>query len=67
MEEPAIVKMRQEFAKPHAKQALNDACKALGGRWDAERKAWYVPAGLVLTQFLAKWGTRHDLTALCVA
>ena len=30
MEEPAIVKMRQEFAKPHAKQALNDACKALG-------------------------------------
>ena len=40
-----------------------EECKALGGRWDPERKAWYVPPGLSLAPFLAKWGTRHDLTA----
>jgi exodeoxyribonuclease VII large subunit len=27
--------------------------KALGARWDPDRKRWYVPAGLDLTPFAA--------------
>lgn len=29
-------------------------CKALGARWDADRKKWYVPAGQDLTPF-TRW------------
>ena len=29
-------------------------CKSLGGRWDKDRKKWYVPAGMEIDPFL-KW------------
>ena len=28
-----------------------DDCKALGGRWDPDRKKWFVPEGTDLTPF----------------
>ena len=31
-----------------------DECKALGGKWDAERKKWYVPDGVDASSF-QKW------------
>ena len=31
-----------------------DACKAIGGRWDPERKKWYVPTGVNPAPF-EKW------------
>ena len=31
-----------------------DECKALGGKWDAERKKWYVPDGIDASSF-QKW------------
>ena len=31
-----------------------DKCKALGGKWDAERKKWYVPDGIDASSF-QKW------------
>jgi hypothetical protein len=34
--------------------AQKDAAKALGARWDATRKKWYVPADKDMTPF-AKW------------
>ena len=43
--------------------AQKDACKALGGRWDRKRKAWYAPAGVDLSPFLQQWCQRHDLNA----
>ena len=43
--------------------AQKDACKALGGRWDRKRKAWYAPAGVDLSPFVQQWCQRHDLNA----
>ena len=40
-----------------------DECKGMGGRFDHERKAWYVPAGAELAPFLARWPPRVDLNA----
>lgn len=34
--------------------ANKDAAKALGARWDADRKTWYAPAGARLEAF-AEW------------
>ena len=31
-----------------------DECKALGGKWDSERKKWYVPDGIDASSF-QKW------------
>jgi hypothetical protein len=31
-----------------------DACKAIGGRWDPEKKKWYVPTGINPAPF-EKW------------
>ena len=31
-----------------------DECKALGGKWDNEKRKWYVPSGISLARF-AKW------------
>ena len=31
-----------------------DECKALGGKWDAERKKWYIPDGIDASSF-QKW------------
>ncbi len=28
-----------------------DECKALGGKWDSERKKWYVPDGIDASNF----------------
>ena len=28
-----------------------DECKALGGKWDPERKKWYVPDGMDASSF----------------
>ena len=36
--------------------AQKDAAKALGAKWDAVNKKWYVPAGKDITLF-AKWQT----------
>jgi len=36
--------------------AQKDAAKALGARWDAANKKWYVPAGKDITLF-AQWQT----------
>ena len=45
--------------------AQKDAAKALGARWDAANKKWYVPAGKDITLF-AQWqaqsGTIDPLT-----
>ena len=36
-----------------------DECKALGGKWDAERKKWYVPDGVNASNF-KKWIKSHE-------
>ena len=36
-----------------------DECKALGGKWDAERKKWYVPDGVNASNF-KKWINSHE-------
>mgnify|MGYP000123054244 CR=1 FL=1 len=41
--------------------AEKDAAKALGGKWDAAKKKWYVPENTDLAPF-AKW--QADLSAL---
>ncbi len=33
-----------------------DECKALGGRWDSQKKKWYIPAGVDASNF-KKWIT----------
>lgn len=40
--------------------AEKDAAKALGARWDAATKKWYVPAGKDLALF-AKWQSTSAL------
>lgn len=35
--------------------AEKDQAKKLGARWDAERRAWYVPQGVDITPFKAWW------------
>ena len=35
--------------------AEKDKAKKLGARWDAERRAWYVPQGKDITPFKAWW------------
>ena len=40
--------------------AQKDAAKALGARWDAANKKWFVPAGKDITLF-AKWQTESAL------
>jgi hypothetical protein len=39
------------LAVPYAQK---DAAKALGARWDAAHKKWYIPATMDITPF-AKW------------
>lgn len=39
--------------------AEKDQAKALGARWNAERKAWYVPDGTDTAQF-AQWLAKDD-------
>ena len=39
--------------------AQKDAAKALGARWDAVNKKWYVPADKDITLF-AQWQPRSD-------
>lgn len=34
--------------------AEKDECKSLGGRWDKDRKKWYVPEGMDVEPF-QKW------------
>ena len=36
-----------------------DECKALGGKWNAERKKWYVPDGVNASNF-KKWIKSHE-------
>ncbi|MCF6203393.1 MAG: DUF5710 domain-containing protein [Methylococcaceae bacterium] len=36
--------------------AEKDAAKALGAKWDATKKKWYVPMGTEVSPFL-KWST----------
>ena len=36
--------------------AEKDQAKSLGARWNADKKKWYVPAGVDLTPF-KKWAT----------
>ncbi|EOD20135.1 hypothetical protein EMIHUDRAFT_242422 [Emiliania huxleyi CCMP1516] len=50
-------------ARRQVKPMRKDACKALGGRWDRKRKAWYAPAGVDLSPFVQQWCQRHDLNA----
>ena len=45
--------------------AQKDAAKALGARWDAANKKWYVPADkdiTLFTQWQAQSGTMESLT-----
>lgn len=46
--------------------AQKDKAKALGARWDAVQKQWYVPAGLELTSFQA-WLPSGQTTIAIVA
>mmetsp|Transcript_52389 Transcript_52389/g.162618 ORF Transcript_52389/g.162618 Transcript_52389/m.162618 type:complete len:673 (-) Transcript_52389:32-2050(-) len=39
-----------------------DACKALGGRWDMDKKSWFVPSGTKSAAF-KKWWPREALLA----
>jgi len=41
--------------------AQKDAAKALGARWDAANKKWYVPAGTDITLF-APWQLQSGTT-----
>ena len=43
--------------------AQKDAAKALGAKWDAVNKKWYVPAGKDITLF-AKWQTEVPASEL---
>ncbi|MDT4289096.1 DUF5710 domain-containing protein [Methylomonas sp. MO1] len=43
--------------------AEKDAAKALGARWDAAAKKWYVPANKDMALF-AKWQTEPGLAQL---
>lgn len=43
-----LITPRQDLNVPFF---LKDEAKALGARWDAERRVWYVPAGIDLTPF----------------
>ena len=40
--------------------AQKDAAKALGARWDAANKKWYVPAGKDITLF-AQWQSQSGM------
>ena len=40
--------------------AEKDTAKALGARWDAANKKWYVPGGKDLALF-SKWQTSQDI------
>ena len=42
--------------------AQKDAAKALGARWDAANKKWFVPAGKDIAPF-AQWHTDAELNA----
>lgn len=42
--------------------AQKDAAKALGARWDAANKKWFVPAGKDIAAF-AQWHTDAELNA----
>jgi hypothetical protein len=46
--------------------AQKDAAKALGARWDATHKKWYVPAGKDLALF-AQWQTVTEVPAATLA
>ena len=39
-----------------------DQAKAIGARWDAVKKAWYVGPGVELEK-IAKWELRHEVGA----
>ena len=39
-----------------------DQAKAIGARWDAVKKAWYVGLGVELEK-IAKWELRHEVGA----
>jgi hypothetical protein len=43
--------------------AEKDEARRLGARWDAERKTWYVPSGLLLTVF-ERWLPKFDMKAV---
>lgn len=47
MQNPADTKLNVPYAE-------KDQAKALGARWDSERRTWYVPAGIPPSTF-AKW------------
>lgn len=40
--------------------AEKDAARELGAKWDAGKKKWYIPAGVLATPF-AQWMTSGDL------
>lgn len=42
--------------------AQKDAAKALGARWDAANKKWFVPAGKDIASF-AQWQTDEQLAS----
>jgi len=50
-EEEIMAKKDTYLTCPYAEK---NECKALGARWDADRKKWYVPAGQDLTPF-TRW------------
>ena len=50
-EEEVMAKKDTYLTCPYAEK---NECKALGARWDADRKKWYVPAGQDLTPF-TRW------------
>ncbi|MCQ8128033.1 DUF5710 domain-containing protein [Methylomonas rivi] len=46
--------MTESITYLHVPYAQKDAAKALGARWDAANKKWYVPIGKDITPF-AQW------------
>ena len=40
-----------------------EECKSLGGKWDPEKKKWYVPDGVDISKF-KKWLTKYDETII---
>jgi len=50
-EEEIMAKKDTYLTCPYAEK---NECKALGARWDADRKKWYVPAGQDLAPF-TRW------------
>ena len=64
---PEATAVKEQF--PHGERTYlavpydeRDQAKAIGARWDAVKKAWYVGPG-VEPEKIAKWELRHEVGA----